>query len=93
MQEQATKARFDGQLPPEQKQYFEQAAEIGGFRTLTEFVFSSAQEKADEIIERHNMLLKTEQDREIFFSALINPPAPNAKLQKAAQNYMEEINS
>ena len=50
MQEQTTKARFDGQLPPEQKKYFEQAAEIGGFRTLTEFVFSSAQEKADEII-------------------------------------------
>ncbi len=93
MQEQAAKARFDGQLPPEQKKYFEQAAEIGGFRSLTEFVFSSAQEKADEIIERHNMLLKTERDREIFFSALINPPAPNAKLQKATQNYMEDMNS
>ncbi|MCK5375411.1 MAG: DUF1778 domain-containing protein [Alphaproteobacteria bacterium] len=93
MQQQATKARFDGQLPPEQKEYFEQAAEIGGFRTLTEFVFSSAQEKADEIIERHKMLLETERDREVFFYALINPPEPNEKLQQTAQKHNEEINA
>lgn len=91
--QQIIKARFDGQLPPEQKQYFEHAAEIGGFRTLTEFVFTSAQEKADEIIERHKMLLETERDREIFFSALLNPPEPNHKLKMAAQSYEEEINA
>jgi uncharacterized protein (DUF1778 family) len=92
MQKQTIKARFDGQLPPKQKEYFEQAAEIGGFRTLTEFIFSSAQEKADEIIKRHKILLETAQDREIFFSALINPPEPNDKLRQAAQEHKEEIN-
>ena len=93
MQQQTTKARFDGQLPSEQKEYFEHAAEIGGFRTLTEFVFSSAQEKADEILDRHKMLLETERDREVFFSALMNPPEPNAKLRQAAQEHMEDIQS
>lgn len=86
-----SKVRFEGQLPPEQKAYFEQAAEIGGFRTLTEFVFSSAQEKADEILERHKALLQTQRDRDIFFSALLNPPQTNEKLKQAAlkhQNVM-----
>lgn len=83
------KTRFDGQLSKEQKQYFEYAAELGGFRTLTEFVFSSAQEKADEIVTQHKTLLASERDREIFFSALMNPPKPNVKLRAAADRYHE----
>lgn len=93
MQTDIPKARFDGQLPPEQKAYFEQAAEIGGFRTLTEFVFSSAQEKADEILERHKALLQTQRDRDIFFSALLNPPQPNEKLKQAALKHKEDIHA
>lgn len=88
---QTTKSRFDAKLPPEQKLYFEQAAQIGGFRTLTEFVFTSAQEKADEIIEKHKTLLESEKDQDIFFAALINPPEANQKLQKAAENYKQKI--
>lgn len=91
--EQNMKARFDGQLPAQQKQYFERAAEIGGFRTLTEFVFSSAQEKAEEIIKKHKKLLASEKDREIFFQTLLNPPLPNDKLSQAAKEYSEEINT
>lgn len=81
------KARFDGQLPSDQKRYFEQAAALGGFRTLTDFVFSSAQEKADEIIQRHHTLLASEKDRDVFFTTLMNPPEPNTKLQRAAERY------
>ncbi|SER44143.1 Uncharacterized conserved protein, DUF1778 family [Nitrosomonas sp. Nm51] len=83
------KTRFDGQLSKEQKQYFEYAAELGGFRTLTEFVFSSAQEKADKIVAQHKNLLASERDKEIFFSMLMNPPEPNAKLRAAADRYQE----
>ncbi len=32
------KARFDTRLPKEQKEYFEYAANLGGFRNLTEFI-------------------------------------------------------
>ena len=85
------KTRFDGQLPVEQKQLFEKAAELGGFRTLTEFIFSSAQEKADEIIEKHNMLLSSEKDREVFFNALLNPSKPNKKLLQAAKDYNKKL--
>lgn len=81
------KARFDGKLSLEQKNYFERAAMLGGFRTLTDFVFSSAQEKADEIVQLHHTLLVSEKDREVFFDALMNPPEPNDKLTAAAKRY------
>ena len=83
------KTRFDGQLPIDQKKHFEHAAILGGFRTLTDFVFSSAQEKADQIVDHHHALLLSERDREVFFSALINPPEPNEKLRQAAERYKQ----
>ena len=51
------------------------------------------QEKAEEIIERHKMLLETERDREVFFSALMDPPEPNVKLRRAAQDHKEDIHT
>ena len=86
-----TKARFDAQLPTSQKQLFEQAAEIGGFRTLTEFVLNSAQQKADEIIERRNQIFASEQDKAVFFDAILNPPAPTEKLKSAVTEYRTKM--
>jgi len=80
-------ARFDAKLSIEQKELFELAAKLGGFRTLTEFVIHSVQEKAKSIIEDYQTILATERDREIFISALLNPKKPNIKLRKAATRY------
>jgi len=83
------KDRFDARLPKEQKEFFEYAASLGGFRTLTEFVFFSAQEQAAKIIEEHKIILASKRDRDIFFSAIINPQKPNKKLESAALIYKE----
>jgi uncharacterized protein (DUF1778 family) len=80
-------ARFDTRLPKEQKEFFEYAANLGGYRTLTEFVIVSVQSKADEIIEKHRSILASRQDQEIFFDAIMNPPAPGNKLSAAANKY------
>jgi uncharacterized protein (DUF1778 family) len=88
---QQEKARFDGQLPIEQKQLFEQAKILGGYRSLTEFVFLSAQEKAEDLIKQHEKFLISEKDKEIFFNALTNPPKPNESLHKAASKYKKKI--
>ena len=80
-------SRFDTRLPKDQKEFFEYAASIGGFRNLTEFVISSVDRNAREIIERHNAILASKKDQEIFFKALMNPPKPNARLRKAAERY------
>jgi uncharacterized protein (DUF1778 family) len=51
------KARFDTRLSKEQKDFFELAANLGGFRTLTEFVIVSVQENAKEIVEEHTKII------------------------------------
>jgi uncharacterized protein (DUF1778 family) len=81
------KARFDARLPKEQKDFFEYAASIGGYRTVTEFIISSAQKQANKIIENHNNILASNKDRKVFFDALLNPEKPNDKLKSAMKNY------
>jgi len=81
------KARFDAKIPKAQKQLFEYAASLGGFRTLTDFIINAVQEKANAIINEHNSIIASEKDREIFFDALMNPPGPNQELLDAAKRY------
>ena len=66
------KSRFDTRLPKEQKELFEYAANLGGFRTLTEFVIFSVQQQASIIIEKRNSILSSKKDQEIFFEAIVN---------------------
>lgn len=94
MEKQATsieKARFDAKIPKVQKALFEYAASLGGFRTLTDFIINTVQEKANAIIREHNTILASEKDREIFFNALMNPSGPNQKLLDTAERYKKFI--
>lgn len=85
------KARFDAKIPKVQKELFEYAASLGGFRTLTDFIINTVQEKAAAIIQEHNTILASEKDREIFFNALTNPAGPNQKLRDTAERYKKFI--
>lgn len=86
-----SEARFDTRLPKEQKEFFEYAATIGGFRTLTEFVVYSVQKRAEQIVEEHDKIIASKRDKEIFFDAMMNPPKPLKNLRKAAARYQEAI--
>jgi uncharacterized protein (DUF1778 family) len=79
--------RFDARLSAEQKQYFELAANLGGYKTLSEFVISSVKAQAEKIIEKHNAILASQRDQEIFFDAIMNPGKPNKKLKEATARY------
>src|ERR1700744_1056030 len=85
------KARFDAKLSQAQKELFEHAASLGGFRTLTDFIISASQEKANAIIQEHNTILASERDRELFFNTLMEPAGPNEYLVNAAKRYNEFI--
>ncbi len=84
------KARFDTRLSKEQKEFFERAAILGGYRSLTDFVLAAVQDKAKEIVEETEKIITSEQDKAIFFEALVNPPKPNEELiaQKNAYDQM-----
>ena len=81
--------RLDLRIPRKQKDFFEQAFEIGGFRSLTDFLISAASEKAEAIMEKHNNWLSSENDKKVFFNALVNPPAPNNKLKQAMKKHKD----
>jgi uncharacterized protein (DUF1778 family) len=81
------KARFDTRISLEQKMIFEKAATLGGYRNLTDFVVSTVQRRAKEIIEESEKILASEKDKEIFFDALMNSQSPNENLKAAKSKY------
>lgn len=84
-------ARFDARLPKEQKQFFEKAAYLGGFRSLTDFILSTVQEKAKEIIQEKEQIIASERDSEIFFDAITNPKKPSKTLKDAFEDYTDFV--
>ncbi len=81
------KARFDTRLSKEQKDFFERAAILGGYRSLTDFVILTVQKKAKEIIEEREKIIASNRDSEIFFNAIANPDKPNKELLSAAKEF------
>ena len=81
------KTRFDTRLTKEQKEFFEYAAIIGGYRSLTEFVLVSVDERAKKIVEDHDRIISSKRDQEIFFQAISDAPKPNKALDNAATRY------
>jgi uncharacterized protein (DUF1778 family) len=88
---QATKKeRLEARLTSEQKELLQLAAEIEG-TTLTDFVIRSAQSQARRVIAEHNQIKLTLQDSQAFVESLINPPAPNDHMMKAAAEYKKAM--
>ncbi len=87
------RSRFDTRLSKEQKDYFEYAATLAGFKTMTDFVLSAAQQQADSIVEKHNQILASQKDQELFFDALITPQEPNDSLKIAASRFRNALSS
>jgi uncharacterized protein (DUF1778 family) len=81
------KSRLDTRLSKEQKEFFEYAANIGGYKTLTEFVITSVQSNAEKIIEKHDRILASKKDEKVFFDELLNPTKPNKALKEATFRY------
>ncbi len=85
--EKQNKARFDARLSKDQKQFFERAAILGGYRSLTDFVLETVQDKAKEIIEKNEQIIASEEDKKIFFNILMNQPERNEELISAKEAY------
>ena len=86
-----TQTRFDTRLSKKQKELFEYAATVGGFRNLTDFIVFSAQKEATKIIKQHNNILESEKDKKTFFDALLKAEKPNAALKQAAQKHKKTL--
>lgn len=83
---QPKRERFAARMSAEQKQVLEQAAGLTGC-SLTDFVMRSAQAAAEETIRAHAAMQLTARETATFVEALLNPPAPSARLRAAAARY------
>jgi len=83
-------ARLEARITAEQKDVLSKAAALLG-RSLTDFVVTSAYETAARTIREHEAMVLSERDRKVFVSALLNPPAPGARLRKAARRYKQRF--
>jgi uncharacterized protein (DUF1778 family) len=83
-------ARLEARVPEQQKRLFERAAELRG-QSLTDFIVTTAQAEAVRTLEEHNVMKLTIEEQQRFVAALMNPPAPNAALLKAANRYRKMI--
>lgn len=81
-------ARLEARVPRETKTLWERAAAVQG-RKVTEFVVSSASEAAHRILRESELSSLTRLDRIAFVEALLNPPAPNERLRKAAARHAQ----
>ena len=86
--ETAKTARFEARITAEQKALFLRAAALTG-RSLTDFVVASAHETATRTVREHEAMILTDRDRKAFVGALLNAPAPAARLRKAARRYKQ----
>lgn len=72
------------------KALIEKAAELEQ-RKLTDYCVTAITDAARRTIAAHETLALSEEDRRVFFTALTNPPAPNARLEKAFQEHKRRV--
>ncbi len=83
-------ARLEARVTADQKALLLHAATLSG-RTLSEFVLASAQAAAAKIIEEHETIRLNRKEQIAFVTALLQPPAPSVRLQKAAAKYRQQL--
>jgi uncharacterized protein (DUF1778 family) len=74
-------ARMEQRTKPHVKATIQRAAALMGVDE-TAFVVTAAYERALSTLASHERLILSAEDREVFFAALENPPAPNPALKQ-----------
>lgn len=83
-------ARIEARLNPEQKRRIEYAARLKG-TSLSDFMVLSADDAAARAIQEHEVWTLAGRDREVFVRALLNPPAPSARMKAAMKRYKRRL--
>ncbi|MFY8034394.1 MAG: DUF1778 domain-containing protein [Flexibacteraceae bacterium] len=81
------KARIDLRLPAAQKELFERAAILGGYRNLTDFMLAELQKGAEKVVKDKEQIIANQLDSDVFFDAILNPRRPNEALKKALEKF------
>ena len=80
-------ARLEVRVSAAQKSLLQHAAALSG-RTLSEFVVTSAQDAARQVIAEHESIRLSLEEQLTVVQALLQPPEPTARLKRAAKAYL-----
>ena len=80
--------RLEARIAAEQKELLQRAAALEG-QTLTEFVVSSAVQRAAQTIRDHEVISLSLRDGRAFVEALMRPSSPNEHLRRAVARYRQ----
>ncbi|EAQ9126055.1 DUF1778 domain-containing protein [Salmonella enterica] len=82
------KQRIDLRLNEDDKHMIEEAAAMTN-QSISQFMVSTASERAAEVIDQHRRLLLNEESWNLVMDAITNSPAPNDRLKRAANRLRE----
>jgi len=80
--------RFNIRMPENVRAIIDQAAALEG-RSTSDFVLTSAVEKARQAIESHQRIVLSREESIAFAELLLNPPKPTDELRAAVADYLE----
>ena len=72
------------------KALIERAAQLER-RKLTDFCMTALMDAARRTIAAHETLVLSDRDRVVFFDALVSPPAPSERLQRAFADHKRRV--
>ena len=78
--------RVEARIAPDTLAVVKRAAELQG-RSVSDFMVAAAQDAARRAIEEAQILRLSVDDQRAFAAAILEPPAPNASLIRAAVSY------
>ena len=81
--------RIDLRVSKEQKELLETAASIKGI-SLSAYLLANCLEIAKADIAKHQKLVLSDRDRDLFLSLIANPPKPNQDLVEAMKEFQQE---
>ena len=84
--------RLGFRLDEETKDLIERAAQLSR-RKVSDFCVTALADTARRTIAEHETLALSNQDRQAFFDALIAPPEPSERLQRAMAEYKRRVAS
>ncbi|ENA0609850.1 DUF1778 domain-containing protein [Enterobacter bugandensis] len=82
------KQRIDLRLSEDDKSMIEEAAAMTN-QSISQFMVSTASERAAEVIDRHRRLVLNEASWNTVMDAISSPPAPDGRLKRAAKRLQD----
>lgn len=82
------KQRIDLRLNEDDKNMIEEAAAMTN-QSISQFMVSTASERAAEVINQHRRLILNEESWDLVMDAISNPSLPNDRLKRSAKRLQE----